>query len=232
MTPLWLLHGFLGAPASWAGVLEHLARPARATWLFGHGAPPREVPRDFWAAVDALAAEMSEPALVVGYSMGGRLALGLACRYPERVRGVVAIGARLGLDEAARCARIGWEESLARKLEREGLPSFVEAWEKLPLFASQAALPAAKLAAQRAVRLGHDASALARCLRALGTGRMPRLALAPHAIVVRGELDPGAEEAPLPDRTLAGVGHNPLIEAPETLARLLDTELRTLENPT
>ena len=237
MTPLWLLHGFLGAPASWTRVVESLEARAgvRAPWLFGHGQPPRDVPEGFWQAVDALAAELSEPAFVAGYSLGGRLALGIACRHPRRVRGVIAIGAHLGLDsDLERGERIAWETALATKLERAGLPSFVDAWEKLPLFASQAALPAAQRSTQRAVRLSHDAAALARVLTALGTGRMP--ALEPEragvpVLLVTGEHDEKlsavARARPrLRHRIVPDAGHNPLLEAPHALGRLIDEQLR------
>lgn len=246
-SPLWLLHGFLGAPESWQRLRAELRYPGlvRVPCLFGHGLPPREVPADFDRAVDALAAEIREPAFVVGYSLGGRLALGLACRHPERVRGVIAIGAHPGLATAEeRAARRAWEDELALRLETESLASFVDAWEKLPLFASQTRLPEAVLAAQRATRLAHDPRALGRALSALGTGRMPELPLERAEVPVlllTGEHDDklaaAARARPgVPERRIPGAGHNPLLETPSLLARVLDRELaawsvtNTLEN--
>ncbi len=237
MTALVLLHGFLGAPASWASVVESLAHRyvVRAPWLFGHGRPPRAVPEGFWQAIDELAAELTEPVYLAGYSLGGRLALGLACRHPRRVRGVIAVGAHLGLDSIAeRHERTTWEAEQVAKLEGSGLPSFVDAWEKLPLFASQAAVPGPRLAAQRAVRLSHDPAELARVLVALGTGRMPRLE-PEHAgvpvLLVTGEYDHKlaavARARPrLRHASIPGAGHNPLLEAPRALGRLIDEQLR------
>src|SRR2546425_42149 len=55
---------------------------------------------------DALGVEKSH---LVGYSMGGRLALHVAARRPERVLSVLTIGAHAGLDEDAREGRRrGW----------------------------------------------------------------------------------------------------------------------------
>jgi len=41
----------------------------------------------------AIAATISEPAMIVGHSMGGMIALDLAHQYPEKVRGVAALNA-------------------------------------------------------------------------------------------------------------------------------------------
>lgn len=244
---LLFLHGFMGAPAAWDAVRAALGQPrgARAPWLFGHGLPPRELPPDFWTAVDALATELREPSIVVGYSLGGRLALGLGLRHPARVRGVIAIGANPGLpNERERAARAAWEEELALHLEADGLAAFVDSWENLPLFATQATLPEAVRAAQREQRLAHDARALARVLRVLGTGHMPALDLERAEVpllLVTGEHDhklarAARAQARVPHRSVAGAGHNPLIETPDLLARVLDEQLRawsatkTLEN--
>lgn len=234
MTALVLLHGFLGGPESWARFATALRHsgPVHAPRLFGHGQPPREVPPDFWGAVDALADEIPPRAIVIGYSLGGRLALGLACRHGERLAGVVAIGARPGITDAAeRGARVSWEDELAEALERGGIERFVERWEALPLFASQRELPSALLAAQRRLRTSHDPRALGKVLRNLGTGRMPVLPLdrakAPVALLA-GEHDPrrGALHAPVP-----GAGHNPLLEAPEALVRIIRDQLARWSSP-
>ncbi len=246
--PLVLLHGFMGAPASWSSVVEALthAGAVHAPLLAGHGCPPRALPRAFWDVVDQLAAELPAQFHLVGYSLGGRLALGLACRHPTRCLGLVAVGAHPGMAVPERAARVRWEDERALALETQGLPAFVDGWEALPLFASQAALPTATRRAQRRIREAHDAGALAQVLRVLGTGRMPELELeecrAP-IVLVSGEYDPSDAAAAAVARmprarhvTLPGVGHNPLIEAPERLARLIDescgvgSEARTLEN--
>jgi 2-succinyl-6-hydroxy-2,4-cyclohexadiene-1-carboxylate synthase len=241
----------MGAPASFSALLAALQHQGAvaATVLPGHGQPARTVPADFWAAVDELADELSEPAFVVGYSLGGRLALGLACRHPRRVRGVIAIGANPGLlTPQERVARVAWEDELAHHLEAAGLPAFLDAWEKLPLFASQAELPPEVRAAQRRIREAHDCRALAQVLRVLGTGHMPTLEL-PRAVVpillVTGEHDTKLESASralvqltprIAHRSIPGAGHNPVLETPDLIARIIDDQLlawsetRTLEN--
>ncbi|MDH5491146.1 MAG: alpha/beta fold hydrolase [Myxococcales bacterium] len=255
--PLVLLHGFMGGPSCWRGMLEAARLEAAAgetvaapgpeilcPAILGHGEAAAEV-RSFEDEVDRLAAVIRSRASgsvhLLGYSMGGRLALGLASRHPALIASLLLIGAHPGLeDPAARRARAALDEARAEALEREGIEAFVRAWERLPLFATQAALAGsggaleARLRAQRARRLAHDPVALARSLRLLGLGKMPcwldALASRPPPIrALVGALDErfvalaerlrerlGAQVIALP-----GAGHNLLLERAEALAPLL-----------
>jgi 2-succinyl-6-hydroxy-2,4-cyclohexadiene-1-carboxylate synthase len=113
---------------------------------------------------------------VVGYSMGGRVALSLAAAHPSRLRSLLLVGASPGLaDPEARAARVEADEALARQIEERGLSHFVDYWMDLPLFASQAKLGDAFRARVRAQRLRCDPGGLARSLRGMGSGAMPPL---------------------------------------------------------
>src|SRR4051812_28456005 len=88
--PLVLLHGFTGSRESWSGVLDQIAAHARVSLfdLLGHGetTAPVDVSRyDFNIAVDDLALAAKTigigRATWLGYSLGGRLALGITLRY-------------------------------------------------------------------------------------------------------------------------------------------------------
>ncbi len=234
------LHGFLGSPASWvrvAAAVRGLGITVEAPWLPGHGSEPRHTDaRSFDEIVDRLGRDLlGRRAIVFGYSLGGRLALALAAAFPDRVRAVLAIGASTGLEsEDERTRRLAWEAGLIRDLDAHGLEAFVDAWQALPLFATQAMLPAEVLAAQRRARLGHDPTGIAWSLSEMGTGSMPPLlprlvkSAVPTLFAV-GALDdraldvarramgvlPRAEVAVVP-----GAGHNLLLEAPSTVVEL------------
>ena len=153
---MMLLHGFGATPRVWDrfGLAD---RPA----LAGHGGPE---PVDFETEVDRLAQRIEAPITLVGYSLGGRLALGIACRFPEKVSRLVLIGTHPGLDGPdTRLERLAADDSLARRLEHEGIDEFFAEWDARPLFARRA----------KPNREGLRADALALAMRAFSLGRMP-----------------------------------------------------------
>jgi 2-succinyl-6-hydroxy-2,4-cyclohexadiene-1-carboxylate synthase len=169
---------------------------------------------------------------VLGYSLGARVALGLCLEYPELFSRAALIGVNPGITEPSeRTERVRWEQGFIEVLEREGLAAFLAQWEELPLFRSQASLPAEARAVQRHIRASHRAEGLAHALRVLGTGQMPdyfpelgRLKL--PVLLVAGENDvkfrsiAERAQALLQNARIAvvpGAGHNPLIEAPDAL---------------
>lgn len=188
---LLALHGFTGTGATWLPLAAALGSRQRvlAPDLLGHGASsaPREPDRYRLEqqAVDlaALLDQLGEDAVdLLGYSMGGRLALAFALAYPARVRRLLLESTSAGLeDERERAARRAQDERWARLLEHAGLDAFVREWEQLPLWASQARLPQATRATLRAQRSLHDPHALAACLRGSGQGvEPPRWSALPH----------------------------------------------------
>lgn len=79
-----------------------------------------------------------EKAHILGYSMGGRLAITMACLYPEYVRSLLLENCTAGLESKdERKERCEKDERLAQKIEREGIESFVSMWESIPLFETQ-----------------------------------------------------------------------------------------------
>lgn len=176
---LLLLHGFTGSGLNWEELASKLPGwRIVAPDLPGHGgtdAPTGRMPEvalDLVALLDQL--EIAQ-ALVIGYSMGGRLALHLAVAAPERVRALVVIGATPGLAEQAdREARMASDEALARKIETR-YEDFVRDWETLPMFGTQQALSAASRERIGAIRRSQSPEALAAAMRLMGTGAQPPL---------------------------------------------------------
>jgi naphthoate synthase len=182
---LLLLHGFTGSAETLRELADALAPSYRtiSVDLLGHGNSdaPRDPSRyalecsagDLARELDALGESRAH---VLGYSLGGRVGLGLATLRPQRVRSALLIGASAGLaDPTERAARVAADEALARELERDGLEPFVTRWMAQPLFASQARLGPEARERAHAQRLLNRPQGLAASLRGLGTGAQPPL---------------------------------------------------------
>lgn len=201
---LIVLHGFTGSAANWAEVAAPLSRTNEVVCvdLLGHGrtaAPPDPQRYQMPAAaadVVGLCDLLGIPrANLLGYSMGGRLALYLALHFPQRWERLILESSSPGLaSAAARQERQTADELLAERILEHGVPAFVDQWEQLALFASQAGLPAARRTRLRAQRLGNNPLGLANSLRGMGSGRQPSLwtdlpSLSTPTLLLAGALD-------------------------------------------
>jgi 2-succinyl-6-hydroxy-2,4-cyclohexadiene-1-carboxylate synthase len=230
-----LLHGFTQTGASWEPVIRALGPRYRALApdLRGHGAAAGVRPVSLPAVLGDLDAVVTRGAALVGYSMGGRIALAYALSRPGRLDRLVLLGASPGLDDPAeRAARHGADEALAARLERIGLAAFAEEWEAQELFGGQ---PPEATAAAHADRLRNTPAGLAAALRGLGTAALEPLwdrlgELRIPVTLAAGERDAKfraiAERmaGALPDARLvviAEAGHAVQLERPEAVAALL-----------
>lgn len=246
-----LLHGFSGSAEAWpAPCVEGLAARHRVLLpdLPGHGRSPDpdRAGKDLAETVESLVALLDqagvETAAWVGYSMGGRIALGAACLRPERVDRLVLESASPGLrTEVERARRRAADRSLATRIEEEGVAAFVDRWMAQPLFDSQRALEPERLAQERRRRMDNRARGLAESLRAVGTGAQPSLwdrltAIGTPTLLISGGLDGkftalAAEMADLLPRalhlTVPDAGHAVHLERPadwvRAVADFLDT---------
>ena len=170
---------------------------------------------------------------VVGYSLGGRIALHAAVRNPAAFRALVLVGATPGIDdETVRRSRRAADESLADWFETERIDAIVDFWESQPVFATQ---DHDLVIAQRPGRLAHDPRWLAAMLRATGQGALDPVwdrlrAITAPVLALAGEHDDNyaaiAERmaAELPEGRFATVpdaGHAAHLEQPEAVAELV-----------
>jgi 2-succinyl-6-hydroxy-2,4-cyclohexadiene-1-carboxylate synthase len=184
-SPLLLLHGFTGSIDTWAELRPALVHSFRVITvdLPGHGLTesPLDPARYHMESAAADLIELCrrldcEAVNLMGYSMGGRLALYLAVHYPGLVRKLMLVSASPGLrTEEERAARRESDASIADDIERDGIDAFVERWEALPLFRSLQDLPADKQQQLHQQRLTNSVIGLANSLRGMGTGEQPSL---------------------------------------------------------
>jgi 2-succinyl-6-hydroxy-2,4-cyclohexadiene-1-carboxylate synthase len=234
------LHGFLGSGADFDAVAAGLGVRGIAPDLPGHGQTratrfgEHGLEACAAALLGLLDAEGADRPHLVGYSMGGRLALTLAVRARARFGRVVIVSATPGLPNAAeRAARRAADRALAARAVMRPLPEFLAAWYAQPLFATlDPASPAVQ--AMQARRGRQDPWGLARSLRAMGTGAMRPLwddlpQAAPFdavagardakfaAIAGRMARTPGATA-----HLVEGAGHAPHLEQPARFVQNLN----------
>ena len=231
------LHGFLGAGSDWGEIAGPLAEDYFCVCpdLPGHGA---NITRDFNAQLSipqlalelrALCATLSLSApIVVGYSLGGRVALAAAVLHPQFMQALMLESTSAGLDtEAERQARAATDDARAAVLLADGIAAFMRTWYAAPLFESLQMRPQL-LAKLQAARICNDARWMSKVVSELSPGRtasvwaeLPLVRL--RTVLLAGALDVRYTEyaqrmcAAMPNAVctvVADAGHNVHLEQP------------------
>jgi 2-succinyl-6-hydroxy-2,4-cyclohexadiene-1-carboxylate synthase len=251
---LLLLHGFTGDVTTWDPFVGAGGAFDRFTSIrvdvIGHGATdsPDDPERytmdcavaDLVAILDHLG---MEKVALLGYSMGGRLALHLALAAPERFWAFVIESASPGIrNEEERASRRTADGLLADSIGTEGIEAFVDRWQAQALFASQLNLPIEVQARQRERRLAQSPVGLANSLRGMGAGcqeyLLPRLhELKAPALLIAGALDEryaaltgvmAAEIAGCSVCIVPNAGHAVHLEQPDSFGRTVASFLQNI----
>jgi 2-succinyl-6-hydroxy-2,4-cyclohexadiene-1-carboxylate synthase len=172
--PLVLAHGFTQTGRLWGSFGDRLAATHTlvAVDLPGHGdsgSIRADVPTTAGLVAEAVRTVVDdEGCLLLGYSLGARVALHVAIAAQLPLHGLVLVGATGGIeDPGARRSRRLADDALADELEASGdVEAFVDAWLQNPMFERLASSDAAG----RSERLRNRASGLASSLRLCGTG--------------------------------------------------------------
>ena len=237
------LHGFLGLGEDWLEIAQDLSRDHFCILpdMPGHGKTHKSdqqlcnMATTSEAIVNLLDDLKIDRVTLLGYSMGGRIALYTALHFGQRMKALVLESASPGIeDNKERTDRADLDDLRAEQIERKGVAAFVEQWYNAPLFGSLHTKPE-KLALLKQSRLVHDPHTLAAALRGLSVGRQPSLwkeipQLDIPTLIIAGAMDKkycdiaGKMAALMPrcrQITIGNAGHNAHFEQPrELLARL------------
>jgi 2-succinyl-6-hydroxy-2,4-cyclohexadiene-1-carboxylate synthase len=227
------LHGFTQTGSSWSPVLQLMKAEFSSQCLDapGHGANidgSRTLPQ----CADDIAAAM-EPGILIGYSMGARMALHVALQHPTMVSQLVLISGTPGLvTEEERTARRKSDNELADRIEEIGTASFIDEWLALPIFSGLT-----MDTNQKDDRLRNTAKGLADSLRCAGTGtqeslwpHLRQLSIPTHLIVggtdakftaIAHDMKPLLQSGKT--TVVPSVGHTVHLEDPTTVSQLLDS---------
>lgn len=253
MPTLVLLHGFLGSGRDWDALRQALGNRLRVLTpdLPGHGLNPLPCSEfDFDGVCDAMEHYLAEHEVsqfhLLGYSLGGRLALHLAKRLQakqeqdghqsERLLSLTLESCHPGLaDESARNERLGSDGLWAERLANEPLGQFLDDWYRQGVFAHLDDVSRARLIEKRLQdHPDTQRNQLVALYRATSLGRQQDLWQLPALLscpvnFVYGEHDSKfaaiarnwQQLAPANSHCIRGAGHNCHAEQPGALAALL-----------
>lgn len=202
-TPLVFFHGFLGTGRDWTPVLSYLPN---ATYLCpnlpGHGT-------DF--DPDAFFSSLPKCKFhLIGYSLGGRLAMAYASLYPEQVDRLILISTHPGLSsEDERNKRLAHDMKWAALLEQIPLADFLKLWYGQEIFAG--------FEPDLKDRLRHDPHLLAKALVHYSLAKQPVYAIE-RALHIVGENDHKFKKLRPQADVIPNAGHMVHLEQPKLVA--------------
>ncbi|MBE5201579.1 2-succinyl-6-hydroxy-2,4-cyclohexadiene-1-carboxylate synthase [Pectobacterium sp. FL60-S17] len=178
----WLvcLHGLLGSGEDWLPVLPFCRDwPVLLVDLPGHGAS-RTISTTGFADVSrqlskTLLDQGIENYWLLGYSLGGRIAMYHACNgQHDGMLGLMVEGGHLGLaTPELRTERIHHDARWAQRFRQEPLPAVLQDWYQQAVFADLDSAQREQLIARRSANHGASVAAM---LEATSLGRQPFLA--------------------------------------------------------
>lgn len=234
---VWL-HGFLGDAQEWEDVQTHFAHwPQLSLDLPGHGGSCAQRVIDFEQLSQRITATLQHHRVtrywLIGYSLGGRVALYHACRHGgEALAGVIVEGAHPGLtDDRIRQQRQESDALWARRFRDNALAETLSQWYDQTLFDELSEQQKKQLLTRR---LHNHKEALAEMLVATSLSRQPWLLPEIQSLTVPfhyicGEWDHKfqqlATQSALPYERVPAAGHNAHRANPHAFAHLVSRML-------
>ena len=177
--PILFLHGFTGSHHSWDEVLEKIKVSTISVDLPGHGKSIfnnldkdysiNDWCEDFNKILDSLKISKID---LCGYSMGGRLAIIFASKYPRKINKLILESSSYGIESKhEKAKRLKKDLNLCNLIEKD-LQQFVQKWENNTLFLKQKDRNAEGFLKQRKERLSHNPKQLSKALSSFSQSKM------------------------------------------------------------
>ena len=230
------VHGFTQTGKSWATAAQAIGDSTN-TFI---DAPDHGESQGVSFSLQETGDELADIAfgkVLVGYSMGARMALHAAIQHPYAMTGLVLVSGTPGIeDDSERAARVQADEELASRIESIGTSAFILEWIKQPLFAKS------KFSNEEIQdRSRNTPTSLATSLRKCGTGQQEPLWEQLQEINIPVLLICGARDEKFSDiakrmnqliphstlRILDKAGHNAHLDQPEAFAQAVNWWLKS-----
>ncbi|MFZ7276205.1 2-succinyl-6-hydroxy-2,4-cyclohexadiene-1-carboxylate synthase [Avibacterium endocarditidis] len=177
---LVFLHGLLGTKADWQKIIEKLPHfPCVALDLPFHGENKQLAAKDFAQSAEILSAQIqsavqNQPYFLIGYSLGGRLALYYALQTEVKkgdLQGLILEGANLGLTcEQERQQRWQNDCDWAQRFATHPAHQVLADWYQQPVFAHLTSAQRQALIQRRQANCGEN---IAQMLKATSLAKQP-----------------------------------------------------------
>jgi len=248
--PLIFLHGFMGSSQDWLNVTKQLESELFCILidLPGHGCNRRLLHYGWQETARAISAVMDvlnlRQAGIMGYSMGGRIALYTVLHNQYRFSFLIIESATPGLrEEDDRETRRLWEDNIVQQLRTTPYDTFLAQWYAQPLFAGLSNHP--EFPQLLARRLNNDPLALATAFQNLATSTQPDLwplleKLNIPLLLLAGEKDTKYQQIlrrfqlSVPQASwqiLNGCGHHIHFEQPERFTTIVRSFIHSVSMP-
>lgn len=233
--PMVFLHGLLGSQQDWAEIISALLqnspeiRPLTID-LPAHGESRSIACESFTAARQllhqTLTSLIAEPFYLVGYSLGGRLALDYTLNaHNPMLLGSVLEGANIGLQtEEEKAARWQNDHAWATRFHNESLATVLQDWYRQPVFANLSETQRTNLIQERK---HNEGKCIAQMLEATSLAKQAfmRPSKQDNITFLIGEKDSKfrmmAENHSLPYQLITNAGHNAHRENPAKFTTML-----------
>ncbi len=246
-----LLHGFTGSKEDWQFITDNLTDKFNVVTLdlIGHGGSPS--PEDLsYYKLDSIYKQLLQVTdrynlkniSLLGYSMGGRIALNFALRFPHLINNLILESTTAGIeDDNQRKEREKRDLELADFIEKNSIETFIDYWMNLDIFNTQRRFSDEKLKKIRYKKLNNNKLGLANSLRGFSTGLMPPVYtqlknLKKRTLLITGDLDSKYTEINkkilklLPygeHKIITNAGHNVHLEEPKKFIKAVNDFLST-----
>lgn len=249
---IFFLHGFTGSSNDWNNILPEIDNRFNKITvdLLGHGKSdfPNDPALYSWERqveqINGVINQFTDDKVIlIGYSMGGRLALCYALTYPERLQGLILESVSPGIrNKQFREKRIADDEKMAQFITVHPVEDFIELWVGKEIFGTLLRFSDEKRKEIKKNKIKNNPIGLANSLYGFGTGKMPFLynrfkTITVPTLLLTGELDskftalnknivkqfPSAKH-----KIIKNAGHPVHIEEPARFIDVVNNFLKTL----
>ncbi|MBN2571667.1 MAG: 2-succinyl-6-hydroxy-2,4-cyclohexadiene-1-carboxylate synthase [Ignavibacteriales bacterium] len=248
------LHGFTGSADDWKYFVDNIKNKIFpiAIDLIGHGKTSHPIECKYYSMTQIVEqlnnifkALNLNRIILVGYSMGGRVALSYTIKYPKKIVGLILESTTAGIEKKNdKIARVNSDNKLAEMITKKGIEYFVKYWITLPLFKTQKKLYKNEYLNLIGKTKSNSTIGLANSLRGFGTGKMPSYwtklsEIKQNVLLVTGQKDEKFTEInkkmvkliPKSNLTIIkNAGHNTHLEKPQMFLTLIKRFILSLQN--